>query len=200
MDDQGPSKPQVVDVVRHVFRPVHDHARQHGGERRAADHPAFAPHHEPENLEWTVNGYVLTFAALILLGGKLGDRFGRKRIFLVGLAIFTSRPPRARVATTDTQLIAFRSLQGVGGALLNPLSLSILVSAFPRKQLPTAIGVWAGISGWAWRSDRCWVGSSTRTCPGRPCSGSTSRSVWSPPASPGGQWSSRAIPPPRRST
>jgi EmrB/QacA subfamily drug resistance transporter len=101
----------------------------------------------PENLEWTVNGYVLTFAALILLGGKLGDRFGRKRIFLVGLAIFTLASAACAVATTDTQLIAFRSLQGVGGALLNPLSLSILVSAFPRKQLPTAIGVWAGISG-----------------------------------------------------
>ena len=101
----------------------------------------------PENLEWTVNGYVLTFAALILLGGKLGDRFGRKRIFLVGLAIFTLASAACALATTDTQLIAFRSLQGVGGALLNPLSLSILVSAFPRKQLPTAIGVWAGISG-----------------------------------------------------
>jgi EmrB/QacA subfamily drug resistance transporter len=101
----------------------------------------------PENLEWTVNAYVLTFAALILLGGKLGDRFGRKRIFLVGLAIFTIASAACALATTDSQLIAARSLQGVGGALLNPLSLSILVSAFPRKQVPTAIGVWAGISG-----------------------------------------------------
>ncbi|MDX6523525.1 MAG: hypothetical protein QOI17_1038 [Gaiellales bacterium] len=101
----------------------------------------------PENLEWTVNAYVLTFAALILLGGKLGDRFGRKRIFLVGLAIFTVASAACALSTTDTQLIVFRSLQGVGGAFLNPLSLSILVSAFPRKQLPTAIGIWAGISG-----------------------------------------------------
>ncbi len=101
----------------------------------------------PENLEWTVNAYVLTFAALILLGGKLGDRFGRKRIFLVGLAIFTVSSAACAMATTDTELIAFRALQGVGGAFLNPLSLSILVAAFPRKQLPTAIGVWAGISG-----------------------------------------------------
>jgi EmrB/QacA subfamily drug resistance transporter len=101
----------------------------------------------PENLEWTVNAYVLTFAALILLGGKLGDRFGRKRIFLVGLAIFTLASAACAMATTDTQLIAFRALQGVGGAFLNPLSLSILVAAFPRKQLPTAIGIWAGISG-----------------------------------------------------
>jgi EmrB/QacA subfamily drug resistance transporter len=101
----------------------------------------------PENLEWTVNAYILTFAALILLGGKLGDRFGRKRIFLVGLAIFTLASAACALATTDSQLIAARSLQGVGGAMLNPLSLSILVSAFPRKQLPTAIGIWAGISG-----------------------------------------------------
>ncbi|HEY0389428.1 MAG TPA: MFS transporter [Gaiellales bacterium] len=101
----------------------------------------------PENLEWTVNAYVLTFAALILLGGKLGDRFGRKRIFILGLAIFTVSSAACALATTDTQLIVFRALQGVGGAFLNPLSLSILVAAFPRKQLPTAIGIWAGISG-----------------------------------------------------
>jgi EmrB/QacA subfamily drug resistance transporter len=101
----------------------------------------------PENLEWTVNAYVLTFAALILLGGKLGDRFGRKRIFIVGLAIFTLASAACALATSDTQLIAFRALQGVGGAFLNPLSLSILVAAFPRKELPTAIGIWAGVSG-----------------------------------------------------
>ena len=101
----------------------------------------------PENLEWTINAYVLTFAALILLGGKLGDRFGRKRIFILGLAIFTVSSAACALATTDTQLIAARAAQGVGGAFLNPLSLSILVAAFPRKQLPTAIGVWAGISG-----------------------------------------------------
>src|ERR1700761_1670852 len=104
-------------------------------------------HTDQESLEWTINAYVLTFAALILLGGKLGDRFGRKRIFLVGLAIFTLASAACALATSDTQLIAFRALQGVGGAFLNPLSLSILVAAFPRKQLPTAIGIWAGISG-----------------------------------------------------
>ena len=101
----------------------------------------------PENLEWTVNAYVLVFATLILLGGKLGDRFGRKRIFMVGLVIFTLSSAACALAQTDTQLIGFRAVQGVGGALLNPLSLSILVAAFPRKQLPQAIGIWAGISG-----------------------------------------------------
>jgi EmrB/QacA subfamily drug resistance transporter len=100
-----------------------------------------------ENLEWTVNAYILVFATLILLGGKLGDRFGRKRIFMLGLVVFTLSSMACGLAQTDTQLIGFRAVQGVGGALLNPLSLSILVAAFPRKQLPQAIGIWAGISG-----------------------------------------------------
>jgi EmrB/QacA subfamily drug resistance transporter len=101
----------------------------------------------PENLEWTVNAYILVFATLILLGGKLGDRFGRKRIFMIGLLVFTLSSMACALSQTDTQLIGFRAVQGVGGALLNPLSLSILVAAFPRKQLPQAIGIWAGISG-----------------------------------------------------
>ena len=101
----------------------------------------------PENLEWTINAYFLSFAALILLGGKLGDRFGRKKIFLVGLAIFTLSSAACALSTSDTRLIAARVVQGVGAALINPLSLSIIVSAFPRNQVPTAIGIWAGISG-----------------------------------------------------
>jgi EmrB/QacA subfamily drug resistance transporter len=101
----------------------------------------------PENLEWTVNAYILVFATLILLGGKLGDRFGRKRIFMLGLVVFTLSSMACALSQTDTQLIGFRAVQGVGGALLNPLSLSILVAVFPRKQLPQAIGIWAGISG-----------------------------------------------------
>jgi EmrB/QacA subfamily drug resistance transporter len=101
----------------------------------------------PATLQWTIDAYVLTFAVLILLGGKLGDRFGRKRMFLVGLVIFTLASAACAQATTDTQLVAFRAVQGAGAALLSPLSLSIIVAAFPRKQLPTAIGIWAGISG-----------------------------------------------------
>ena len=101
----------------------------------------------PENLEWTINAYFLSFAALILLGGKLGDRFGRKKIFLVGLAIFTLSSAACALSTSDTGLIAARAVQGVGAALMNPLSLSIIVAAFPRHQVPTAIGIWAGISG-----------------------------------------------------
>jgi EmrB/QacA subfamily drug resistance transporter len=101
----------------------------------------------PASLEWVVNGYVLSFAALILLGGKLGDRFGRKRMFIVGLFLFTLFSIACALSTTDTQLIVFRVLQGSGAALMNPLSLAILVSAFPRPQIPMAIGIWAGISG-----------------------------------------------------
>jgi len=101
----------------------------------------------PETLQWTIDAYVLTYAALILLGGKLGDRFGRKRMFLAGLAVFTLASAACALATTDAELVAFRAVQGSGAALLSPLSLSILAATFPRKQLPTAIGIWAGISG-----------------------------------------------------
>jgi EmrB/QacA subfamily drug resistance transporter len=103
-------------------------------------------HPSPANLEWIVNAYVLSFAALILLGGKLGDRFGRKRFFVLGLVVFTASSAACALAQSDTQLIMFRAVQGVGAAMLNPLSLSILVAAFPRPQLPQAIGIWAGIS------------------------------------------------------
>ncbi len=101
----------------------------------------------PSALEWVINSYVLSFAVLILLGGKLGDRYGRKRFFLVGLTVFTLASAACALAASEGQLIGARAVQGVGGALLNPLSLSILVAAFPRRELPTAIGVWAGISG-----------------------------------------------------
>jgi EmrB/QacA subfamily drug resistance transporter len=106
-----------------------------------------ALHTTPETLQWTIDAYVLTFAVLILLGGKLGDRFGRKRMFLVGLTIFTLASAACAQATDDMQLVAFRAFQGAGAALLSPLSLSIVVTAFPRRQLPTAIGIWSGISG-----------------------------------------------------
>ena len=100
----------------------------------------------PSTLEWTINAYVLAFAVLIMLGGKLGDRFGRKRMFLVGLGIFTVMSVACALAPTVEWLVAFRAGQGVGGALMNPLTLSIIVAAFPRQELGTAIGIWAGIS------------------------------------------------------
>ena len=104
-------------------------------------------HVSPETLAWTVNAYVVPFAALILLGGKLGDRFGRRRLFVAGLAIFTAASAGCALSSSAGMLVAFRATQGVGAALMNPLSLSILVATFPPKRLPVAIGVWAGISG-----------------------------------------------------
>jgi EmrB/QacA subfamily drug resistance transporter len=104
-------------------------------------------HASPETLAWTVNAYVVPFAAFILLGGKLGDRFGRRRMFVAGLAIFTAASAACALSTTAGALVAARTVQGTGAALMNPLSLSILVATFPPKRLPAAVGVWAGISG-----------------------------------------------------
>ena len=105
-------------------------------------------HVSPETLAWTVNAYVVPFAALILLGGKLGDRF-RPPAYVHRRAGDLHRWRRlpARCRRTPGQLVAARAIQGTGAALMNPLSLSILVATFPPKRLPAAIGVWAGISG-----------------------------------------------------
>jgi MFS family permease len=101
----------------------------------------------PDQLEGTVSAYVVAFASLILLGGKLGDRFGRRRVFMVGLALFGAASVLGAIAPSSGVLIAARAAQGVGAALLAPLSLSLLVAAFPRDKLPAAIGIWAGVSG-----------------------------------------------------
>jgi EmrB/QacA subfamily drug resistance transporter len=104
-------------------------------------------HASPETLAWTVNAYVVPFAALILLGGKLGDRFGRRRMFVVGLVVFTAASAACALSSSAGALVAARAVQGIGAALMNPLSLSILVATFAPKRLSAAIGVWAGISG-----------------------------------------------------
>jgi EmrB/QacA subfamily drug resistance transporter len=99
-----------------------------------------------QSLEWTVNAFSLALASLTLLGGKLGDRFGRRRLFLLGLAIFTVSSAACALSQTDAELVASRAVQGVGGALMGPLSLSIIVAAFPKARLPMALGIWAGAS------------------------------------------------------
>src|SRR6201997_922097 len=98
-------------------------------------------------LEWTVNAYVLAYAALLLTGAALGDRFGRKRMFIVGIALFTASSAAAAIAPTTGLLIAARALQGVGGAIVTPLTLTLLADAFPPRQRGIALGVWSGISG-----------------------------------------------------
>ena len=100
-------------------------------------------------LEWVVNGYALTFAVLMLTGGKLADLLGRRRIFIVGLAIFTASSLACGLATGATMLIGARVIQGVGSALMNPATLSIITATFPPRQRGTAIGIWVGVSAMA---------------------------------------------------
>jgi EmrB/QacA subfamily drug resistance transporter len=100
-------------------------------------------------LEWTVNAYTFTFAVLLLTGAALGDRFGRKRMFGIGLAVFTLGSALAALAPTIDTLIAARALQGVGGAIVTPLTLTILSAAVPPARRGLALGIWGGISGLA---------------------------------------------------
>lgn len=100
-------------------------------------------------IQWIIDGYVLAFASLLLTGGILGDRYGRKKTFLAGLAVFTSASLLCGISDTSTQLIVFRAVQGVGAALLLPGTLSILTVTFPPEERAKAIGLWAGVSGLA---------------------------------------------------
>ena len=97
-------------------------------------------------LEWVVNGYALTFAVLMLTGGKLADLLGRRLIFIFGLAIFTGASLACGLAPTAGFLIGARVVQGVGAALMNPSTLSIITATFPPRQRGMAIGIWAGVS------------------------------------------------------
>jgi EmrB/QacA subfamily drug resistance transporter len=101
------------------------------------------------DLQWIIDGYVLAFASLLLTGGILGDRYGRKKMFLAGLAIFTLASLGCGLSGSGGQLIMFRALQGVGAALLMPGTLSILTVTFPPEERARAIGLWAGVSGLA---------------------------------------------------
>jgi EmrB/QacA subfamily drug resistance transporter len=100
-------------------------------------------------LEWTVNAYALTFAVLMLSGGKLADFFGRRRVFLFGLAVFTLSSLVCGLATSGETLIGARTVQGIGAALMMPATLSIISATFPPRQRGMAIGIWAGVSAMA---------------------------------------------------
>jgi EmrB/QacA subfamily drug resistance transporter len=100
-------------------------------------------------LEWTVNAYTLTFAVLLLTGAALGDRFGRKRMFTIGLAVFTVGSAAAALAPSISWLIAARAFQGVGGAIVTPLTLTILSAAVPPERRGLALGAWGGVGGLA---------------------------------------------------
>ena len=101
------------------------------------------------SLEWTVNAYTLTFAVLLLTGAALGDRFGRRRMFAVGLAIFTVSSAAAALAPSAGALIAARAAQGAGGAIITPLTLTILSAGVPANRRGAFIGAWSGIAGLA---------------------------------------------------
>ena len=100
-----------------------------------------------QSLEWTVNAYVLAYAVLLLTGAALGDRFGRKRMFLAGLSLFTAASAAAALAPSTELLVAARAVQGMGAAMVTPLTLTLLAEAFPATRRGMALGVWSGVSG-----------------------------------------------------
>ncbi|MBV8953173.1 MAG: DHA2 family efflux MFS transporter permease subunit [Solirubrobacterales bacterium] len=98
-------------------------------------------------LEWIVNAYTLTFAVLLMTGAALGDRFGRRRMLAIGLMIFTGASAAAAMAPSASALIVARAVQGAGGALVLPLTLTLLSEAFPAGRRGVALGIWSGVSG-----------------------------------------------------
>ena len=100
-----------------------------------------------EELEWTVNAYTLSFAVFLLSGAALGDRFGRRRVLTAGLALFTVASAAAALAPTMEALIAARAVQGLGGAIVAPLTLTILSHAFPADRRGAALGIWGAVGG-----------------------------------------------------
>src|SRR3954470_23053192 len=102
-----------------------------------------------EGIEWTVNAYTLTFAVLLLTGAALGDRFGRRLMFSIGLVIFTVASAAAALAPSIDALVAARAVQGVGGAIITPLTLTLLSASVPLEKRGIALGAWGGIGGLA---------------------------------------------------
>src|SRR5690349_4420297 len=101
------------------------------------------------SLEWTVNAYNLSFACLLLTGAALGDRFGRRRMFVVGLSVFTAASAAAALAPSVGALVAARGVQGTGAAIVTPLTLTLISAAVPAEKRGAAIGLWGGIAGLA---------------------------------------------------
>jgi EmrB/QacA subfamily drug resistance transporter len=106
-------------------------------------------HASTSSLEWTVNAYTLSFAVLLVTGGRLGDLFGRRRIFLAGVVVFAGASAAIGFSTSDTWLVGWRAVQGVGSAMMMPATLSIITNAFPPAERGKAIGTWAGVSAMA---------------------------------------------------
>ncbi|HXD57887.1 MAG TPA: MFS transporter, partial [Thermoleophilaceae bacterium] len=103
-------------------------------------------HASLSGLEWTVNAYTLSFAVLLVTGGRLGDIFGRRRMFLFGVVVFAASSAAIGLAPSDAWLVAGRAIQGVGAAFMMPGTLSIISNEFPPAERGKAIGTWAGVS------------------------------------------------------
>src|SRR3954466_1013274 len=101
------------------------------------------------SLEWTVNAYTLTFAVLLLTGATLGERFGRRRMLVIGLTVFTVGSAAAALAPSADWLVAFRAVQGAGAAMVTPLTLTLLAAAVPVERRGMALGIWGGVAGLA---------------------------------------------------
>ena len=104
-------------------------------------------HFSLSSAQWVVNAYVLTFAGFLLLGGRAADLFGRRHVYLAGLGLFTVASVGAGFAATGQQMIAIRAVQGIGGAILSPATLTIIVTTFRGPRLPKAIGAWSAVAG-----------------------------------------------------
>jgi EmrB/QacA subfamily drug resistance transporter len=104
-------------------------------------------HYTPSGLQWVVNAYVLTFAGFLLLGGRAADLFGRRRVFLFGLGLFTIASLAGGVAQDSTWLTVARAVQGIGGALLSPATLTIIVTTFAPNRRAWALGIWSAVAG-----------------------------------------------------
>ena len=128
--------------------------------------------------QWVVEAYALLLAALVLVGGSLGDHRGRRRIFATGIVIFALASACCSLAQSPEQLIVARAIQGVGGALLVPNSLAIIGASFEEEQRGKAIGTWAGLTSVTLRRlywDPYWGAISSKMYLGEPFSSSTSR-------------------------
>lgn len=134
-----------MDARGDVLRALHADARQHRRERRAAVDPEDLGA-DLAALEWTINAYTLSLAVLLVVGGRLGDIFGRRRIFLLGVSVFALSSAAIGLAPNDTLLIVGRAVQGVGAAMMMPATLSIVTNAFPPEERGKALGTWAGVS------------------------------------------------------
>jgi Major Facilitator Superfamily len=134
-------------------------------------------HTSLSDLEWTVNAYNLSFACSLLTGAALGDRFGRRRMFCLGLAVFTAASAASALAPTVGVLIATPALQGAGAAMVMPLTLTLISEAFPADKRGMAIGMWGGIAGLAVAAGPVVGAQSSRASTGTGSSGSTSRSA-----------------------